>query len=81
MNTLQSPLRSARNFAPKEFVFSFLSFTIAEIPHLTWGGELTLDYQQRARVFGVRFVMTRIGIVAFYAMPLLPLYASTDYTP
>jgi Na+/melibiose symporter-like transporter len=59
----------------------FLVFTIAEIPHLTWGSELTLDYQQRAQVFGVRYMVSRLGIIAFYALPLLPMYATTDYTP
>lgn len=59
----------------------FLAFTIADIPHCTWGSELTLNYQQRARIFAVRYFMTRMGIVAFYAIPLLPFYATTDYTP
>jgi GPH family glycoside/pentoside/hexuronide:cation symporter len=59
----------------------FVAFTIAEIPHLTWGSELTLDYHCRAKVFGVRFVMTRLGMIVFYALPLLPLYASAEYTP
>lgn len=59
----------------------FLAFTIAEIPHLTWGSELTMNYQQRANVFGVRNMLTRFGITAFYALPLLPFSSSTDYTP
>lgn len=59
----------------------FLAFTIADIPHYTWGSELTLDYQSRARLFGVRSISTRVGIVAFYALPLLPLYGTTGYTP
>jgi len=59
----------------------FLAFTIAEIPHLTWGSELTMDYQRRARVYGVRNVAARLGIIIFYAMPLLPIYATTEYTP
>lgn len=59
----------------------FLAYTIAEIPHLTWGGELTLDYHRRAQVFGVRAMASRLGVIAFYAFPLLPLYASADYTP
>jgi glycoside/pentoside/hexuronide:cation symporter, GPH family len=59
----------------------FLFFTIAEIPHATWGAELTLDYQGRAQVFGMRYVMTRLGMIVFYALPLLPWYVSTEYTP
>lgn len=59
----------------------FLAFVIAEIPHLTWGSELTPDYQQRAQVFGVRNIVTRAGMVTFFALPLLPIYGSSDYTP
>lgn len=59
----------------------FLAFTVSEIPHLTWGSELTLDYHRRAQVFGVRFMLSRLGILSFYALPLLPFYASTSYTP
>lgn len=59
----------------------FLAFTIGEIPHLTWGSELTMDYQRRAQVYGVRNMMSRLGIVAFYALPLIPIYATTEYTP
>lgn len=59
----------------------FFATTVGDIPHCAWGSELTLDYQQRAQVFGMRNVMSRLGIIAFYAMPLLPIYATSDYTP
>jgi glycoside/pentoside/hexuronide:cation symporter, GPH family len=59
----------------------FLMFTISEIPHLTWGSELTPDYNRRATVYGVRNIGMKTGMAFFYALPLLPLYASNDYTP
>lgn len=59
----------------------FLAFVLAEIPHLTWGSELAPDYHQRAQVFGVRYIATRVGMITFFALPLLPIYASSDYTP
>jgi len=59
----------------------FLAFTIAEIPHLSWGSELTMGYQERARVFGTRNMIGRAGMVLFYALPLMPLSTSTNYTP
>jgi glycoside/pentoside/hexuronide:cation symporter, GPH family len=59
----------------------FLAFTIVEIPHMTWGSELTMGYQQRTRIYGVRNVVTRVGVVAFYALPLLPIYRAHEYTP
>lgn len=59
----------------------FLSYTVFEIPHLTWGSELTRGYNARARIYGIRAVASKIGILGFYAMPLLPIYTSNEYTP
>ena len=59
----------------------FLVLTISEVPHMTWGNELTMDYNQRAKVFSVRYIFTYIGSLFFYALPLLPFYSSNDYTP
>ena len=59
----------------------FLVLTISEVPHMTWGNELTMDYNQRARVFSFRYIFTYIGQLFFYALPLLPFYAGNDYTP
>jgi GPH family glycoside/pentoside/hexuronide:cation symporter len=59
----------------------FLVLTISEVPHMTWGNELTMDYNQRAKVFSVRYICTYLGSLIFYALPLLPFYASNDYTP
>ncbi|WP_116810886.1 MFS transporter [Steroidobacter cummioxidans] len=59
----------------------FLAFAVSEIPHLTWGSELTLNYQVRARVYGARNVLSKVGISAFYALPLLPIFSSAAYTP
>ena len=59
----------------------FLAFTIGEIPHLTWGSELTMNYQERANIFGIRNMLARFGMTFFYALPLLAFSASTGYTP
>lgn len=59
----------------------FLVLTVSEVPHMTWGNELTMDYNQRAKVFSVRYIFTYLGSLFFYALPLLPFYAGNDYTP
>jgi glycoside/pentoside/hexuronide:cation symporter, GPH family len=59
----------------------FLVLTISEVPHMTWGNELTMDYNQRAKVFSIRYIFTYLGSLAFYALPLLPFYTGNDYTP
>lgn len=59
----------------------FCAHSAAEIAHATWGSELTMDYQRRAVVFGTRTVMVNLGFILFYALPLLPLFSSSGYTP
>lgn len=59
----------------------FTGFALSEIAHNTWGSLLTMDYEGRARVFGVRNILQKIGIGAFYSLPLLPLFRSRSYTP
>lgn len=59
----------------------FLAFTIIAIPHLTWGSELTLEYRERVKVYSIRNIVSRVGMMIFYALPLLPRYQSTEYTP
>jgi glycoside/pentoside/hexuronide:cation symporter, GPH family len=59
----------------------FAAFAIGEIPHLAWGNELTLDYHRRAGVFGARNILSKLGISGFYALPLLPIFASSEYNP
>jgi Na+/melibiose symporter-like transporter len=59
----------------------FLFYAIVDIPHSTWGSELTIDYQRRSTVFGLRHIAVQIGTVAVYAVPLLVVDASGGFTP
>ena len=59
----------------------FLALTLSEIPHFAWGAELTMDYNSRARVYSIRNMAGMLGCIIFYALPLLPLYESSEYTP
>jgi glycoside/pentoside/hexuronide:cation symporter, GPH family len=72
---------SIASFALLSSLF-FVAFAVGEIPHLSWGSELTLDYHRRAQVYGARYIASRVGLTAFYALPLL-LGSATDtaFTP
>ncbi len=75
-----SPPVSASYYLKWALVY-FLAWAIFEIPHQTWGSQLTSDYQGRARVYAFRSFFMQVGVAAFYALPLLPIYATTQYTP
>ena len=59
----------------------FLALTVSDIPHMAWGAELTMHYNHRARVYSVRNIFSTLGYLAFYMLPFLPIYSSTEYTP
>jgi len=59
----------------------YLALTISDVPHLVWGTELTMDYNKRTQVYSMRTIAYKMGVLCFYAMPLLPFYASNSYTP
>lgn len=59
----------------------YLSFTILDMPHLAWAGELIPDYQGRVRSYSYRVVFMYLGQILFFSMPLLPLFPSNEYTP
>jgi Na+/melibiose symporter-like transporter len=67
------------------FVWSFtvmFGWTLLTIPHGAWAAELTDDYDERSRVFGVRNVLASVGGFAFFLLPpaLEPLTGSTEIT-
>ena len=63
------------------FLLSYLGWTLIEIPHLSWGSELTKDYQGRSTIFTYRTTFYYLGYMAFLALPLLPLVGTDGYTP
>lgn len=62
------------------FVF-YLSFTIMEIPHTTWGAEIAQSYKKRSRIFSFRSAAIYVGYILYVAVPLLPIYESPEFTP
>lgn len=65
------------------FVTSFLTmvaWTALTIPHSAWAAELSADYDERTRIFGVKNVIAYVGVLAFYLLPLAvaPLTGTTE---
>lgn len=67
------------------FLFWLMAFYLAwglfEIPHIAWGSEITGDYVERSRVYSARAVFATLGSIAFFALPLLPIFGDSQYTP
>lgn len=62
--------------------FAFLvAWTLFEIPHIAWGGELTLETSEKTRIYGIRLSMGYLGLLLFYVVPFLPIFKTTAVTP
>ena len=59
----------------------FLSLTLFEIPHLSWGSELAPQYEERSRLYTTRGGFLIVGQTAFYALPYLPILPGNEFTP
>ena len=63
------------------FMLCYLGWTLIEIPHLSWGAELSRDYKDRSTIFSYRATFYYLGYAAFLALPFLPFFGSRAYTP
>lgn len=59
----------------------YLSWTAFQIPHLTWGGELSSSSIERNKIYSYRAAGVYLGLFLFYAIPFLPVFSTTDITP
>jgi Na+/melibiose symporter-like transporter len=51
-------------------IIFYMAITVVQIPYLSWGAELSRDYQQRIRINGYRESGTMIGILLVASIPL-----------
>lgn len=61
----------------------YLGFTLFSIAHMAWGSELAVDYYDRARISTWYSVLTVVGSILFWVLPLAlsPLVGSTEIGP
>lgn len=63
------------------FLMFFLTHTIFEISHLAWASELAVDAQDKHRIYGSRALAIFVGSLLFFAVPLLPIFETSTFTP
>ena len=67
------------------FLFFYLSLTLAwtvmQIPHVSWGADLSSDVKGRSQRFSFNAIAIYVGPLLFFALPLLPVFDSTEITP
>ncbi len=58
----------------------YMGWTLFEVPHLAWGGELARDYQSKTRLYKIRWLFASSGVLLFYSIPLMGIFKSTEFT-
>jgi Na+/melibiose symporter-like transporter len=49
----------------------YLGFTMLDLPHKAWGAELSIDYDERSRITGLREALSTAGQVGLLALVLI----------
>lgn len=65
-------------------LWSFLllaGWSVFEIPHAAWGGELARGYDERSRVFGARAAAFYAGGFVVFLLPLLSSQTTSSFMP
>ena len=63
------------------FLVFYLGYTLFEIPHMAWGGELATDSREKNTIYGVRSFIIFLSSLLFFAIPLLPWFENSEFTP
>lgn len=59
----------------------YLSLTLFDISHLSWGVQLAPGYDERSRLYTVRAGFLIVGQSVFYMLPYLPILPGNEFTP
>lgn len=63
------------------FLLFYFAWTLFEIPHMAWASDLADSSTEKSRIYSVRYAVTTIGLLVFYAIPLLPIFSTNEFTP
>ncbi|HVK79468.1 MAG TPA: MFS transporter [Verrucomicrobiae bacterium] len=59
----------------------YLGWSMIETAHAAWLADITDDYDERSTLAGFRTGAFFIGSIAFFVVPLLPIFSTTAITP
>ena len=63
------------------YLLFYLAMTLFQIPHLTWGGEISPVSEEKNKVYAYRNYAGYAGMIIFALIPILPFYEGTKVTP
>ena len=59
----------------------YISYTLFDIPHLTWPSDIATHSDEKAKLYSFRAFAGFGGLFLFYCIPLLPIFELNEITP
>lgn len=81
LRTFQPLLQVNEFYFVTWFIVFFIAFTLFEMPHIAWANELAPNGQDKVKIMSFRAGALYIGVIAFYSIPSLPIFSSSEITP
>lgn len=79
---LFNPVKNVNGIYFLFFILLFyLGYTLFSIPHYAWGNDISGDSKSSTKIYAVRASFMYFGILLFYALPQVPYFESTEFTP
>ena len=63
------------------YLLFYLAVTLFQIPHLTWGGEISPVSEEKTKMYGFRNYAGYAGMILFVLIPILSFTETTQVTP
>ena len=63
------------------FLAFYFSWTLFEMPHITWASQLAPSSEAKTRIYSFRSIAQYAGWLLFYTVPLLPFFETSEITP
>lgn len=63
------------------YLLAYFGWSLIEVPYTAWGAEISGDELERPRIVTWRSMAFLLGGMAFIAIPLLPVFETTEFTP
>ena len=78
---LYAPLSVSYWYLVTFFLLFNFAKTLFDPPYLAWGSDLAPKASDKSKIFAMKVGGGYVGWVMFYAIPLLPFFATTEVTP
>ena len=63
------------------FCLVYFSWTLVEVPHMVWGGELAVDSQEKTKIYSLRVLCQFLGGLVFMLLPFMSFLGGQGFTP